>query len=94
MPRPIDTPPAALPAPGSFKRLIPRKELSHRLGESPRSTARRQATDPEFPTTIYIHGRAFHADTDADKYLQVVMRRGLRAKGTWPANPAPEKVAS
>jgi hypothetical protein len=96
MPRPLDTPPGTMPAPGSFKRFVPRKEFSKKLGESPRSTARRQATDPEFPFVFYINGHAFSTDTDVDRYLQVVMRRGLRA-GTYPANPKgsgrPRKVS-
>jgi hypothetical protein len=97
MPRPLDTPPGVLPAPGSFKRLVPRKEFSHRLGESPRSTARRQTDDPEFPQTYYVNGHAFHTDADVDNYLQIVLRRGLRDKGSYPANPKgtgrPRKVS-
>jgi hypothetical protein len=76
-----------MPAPGSFNRFVSRKELSQKLGEGPRSTARRQASDPQFPFTFYINGHAFHTDTGVDEYLQLVMRRGLQARGTYPANP-------
>ena len=61
MPRPLDMPTVEMPASGSFNRFIPRKELSKKLGECPRSTKRRQDT----AANLLLNGRAHHTDADA-----------------------------
>lgn len=64
--------------PGAF---IPRKKYAAALGICPRSAARREIEDPDFPPVFYINGRAFTTNGGLAAYQAVLMRRGLAGGG-------------
>jgi hypothetical protein len=57
--------------------FISRKKYAASLGICPRSAARREIEDPDFPPVFYINGRAFITNGDLTAYRGTLMRRGL-----------------
>lgn len=67
-------PPASSPDSG---RLIPRKQVAAELGVCPRSVARREKDDPDFPPLLKLNGRVYITENGLTAYKATLIRRGL-----------------
>jgi predicted DNA-binding transcriptional regulator AlpA len=62
------------PANQNDRRLIPRRLFGQRLGVCPRTIARREHDDPEFPKPIKIKGRNYFWEHEVLEYERTLTR--------------------
>jgi hypothetical protein len=65
--------PGSNPDPG---RLIPRKQVAAELGVCPRLVAKRENSDPDFPSLVKVNGRVYVTESGLAAYKQSLIRRG------------------
>ena len=70
--------------------LIPRKRYSQALGLHPKTCARHEREDPQFPRPIYLNGRAYLPSEKLEEYRRILIERGYTRVGSFPANPRRE----